>query len=244
VVRTGDVVGALSSERLRGAGVLADDAVVIAGGHDHPIGGWSVDLIHHGAILDSMGTAEVVVAQSSGPRPVQRGEVDTAPGILSDGFTLLRVEELARNVDWASQDPAVARALRAIMRGDTSPDGYLHSDVFVAGTQGGGRPEYGAEAPRSAHSRASAVVGSLARLGTVAIGAVADQMPAASRVYAAGGWARSVGWMDVKRTFTGRDIAIVAEPEVTAVGAALLAATALGWPVSADVALAAEIGPS
>lgn len=237
VIRTGEPVGPLHSMRLSGAGVLAPKATVVAGGHDHPIGGWGVDQLHPGAILDSMGTAEVVVAQSPTPNVPRFGNCDVGPGILSQGSTLLTVTELSRNVDWTSQDPAVAAALRAIIDGSEKPDEYLHSESFIPGGPGGIRPRYAADAPADPLSRASAVAGALARAGDAAIEAVASRMPAGAPVYVAGGWARSQGWIDIKRTFIDTDVHVIPEPEVTAVGAALLAANAINWQVPAKAAL-------
>ena len=237
VVRAGDPVGPLHSHRLDQAGVLTPNAMVIAGGHDHPIGGWGVDQLHPGAILDSMGTAEVVVAQSPTANVQRFTGCDIAPGILSPGTTLLTVTEFARNVQWISQDPAVAAAFEAIVAGTQAPDAYLHSDSFIPGGQGGVRPRYATDAPAAPLSRASAVVGALARAGGAAIQSVASKMPPGAPVYVAGGWARSQGWIDIKKAVIGTDVHIIAEPEVTAVGAALLAAKAIDWNIPARTAL-------
>ncbi|RPE77843.1 xylulokinase [Frondihabitans sp. PhB161] len=237
VIRTGDIVGPVTSSRLRKAGVLLPEAMVVAGGHDHPIGGWGVSLLHDGAILDSMGTAEVIVAQSTCADFALDGGIDVEPGIRSTGTTLLRVEELSRNIDWASQDPDVSAALVSLISGEVSPDPFFASPTFIAGARGGERPRYARDAPRSALSRASAVLGALARLGDSAIDAVAEVMPAEAAVYAAGGWSRSEGWMRAKQAVSNRQIRVVDEPEVTAVSVALLAGTAIGWPVPAAAAL-------
>ncbi|MFB9566485.1 FGGY-family carbohydrate kinase [Saccharopolyspora hordei] len=235
VLPTGAVVGELRSERLRD--VLTPGAVVVAGGHDHPVGGWGVDRLRPGAVLDSMGTAEVVVAQSPEPALDPGERIDTAPGIRHRGTTLLRVEELARNVQWAAQDPAVSEALQRIIAGDLQPDDHLFSTAFTPGGPGGGAPSYAPDAPAAPISRASAVLGALAALGGRAIRAVAAHSPGAP-VYAAGGWARSRGWVEAKRAVTGTAVETIAEPEVTAVGAALLAASAIGWEVDPAAALA------
>ncbi|MEE1798954.1 FGGY-family carbohydrate kinase [Streptomyces sp. JV176] len=58
-------------------------------------------------------------------------------------------------------------------------------------------------------------------------------------VFTAGGWARSRGWIEIKQTVTGRTARVIAEPEVTAVGSALLAAHALGR--QPDVTTAARL---
>lgn len=247
VVRTGDIVGPVDSPALRAAGVLASDAVTVAGGHDHPIGGWGVDQLISGAVLDSMGTAEVIVAQSPWPGVLRHENVDVAPGIRSAGTTLLRVEELARNVEWASQDPGVAAQIRRLLQGDVAPEPVLDAGYFVPGPRGGGRPSYSLEAPSDPLARASAVLGALAAVGRDAVLAVSRDaasaesgstttpppVPAAAPehppVRLAGGWTRSPGWLDIKSAVNGRPTAVIPEPEVTAVGAALLAACARGW---------------
>jgi xylulokinase len=237
VRKAGDVVGAFVSSHLSIAGVIAPDAVVVAGGHDHPIGGWGVHRMDPNSLLDSMGTAEVVVAQSPSPDVEHSYHIDVAPGIRSAGTTVLSVEELARNVEWASRDAEVKRELDAIIAGDRQPDEYLSKPVFLPGSRGGGRPHSTADAPRAAISRASAVLGALARIGERAQLAVSAHLPGQPRVYAAGGWSRSRGWVNAKTASTGRETTVIPESQVTATGAALLAANAIGWDPSPAVAL-------
>lgn len=245
VLRTGQVVGELRSPRLREASVLAPGAIVVAGGHDHPVGGWGVHQLYPGAILDSMGTAEVVVAQTPAPPEQAAPDVDISPGIHnSAGATVLRVEELARNMQWASQDPAVADALKRMISGDMAPDGYLLSPAFVPGAVGGLPPRYDTHAPADPVSRASAVLGALAELGGRAIADIQVLARPGAPIYTVGGWARSPGWIEAKQTVTGTTARIIAEPEVTAVGAALLAARALGWNADVTTALALQAAPA
>lgn len=241
VLPAGAVVGRIVSARLSDAGVLADEAVAVAGGHDHTIGGWAVHQLDPGAVLDSMGTAEVVVAQTD-QRVGRTPSVDVAPGIRSDGTSLLSVEEFTRNVDWASNDPAVAAEIRAMATGEREPNDSLLSDAFVAGVRGGGRPRYAVDAPADATSRASAVLGALARTGADAIEDVAALAPDHARVYVAGGWSRAEGWLAIKQRMSGRTMIVVHEPEVAAVGSALLAAGAVGWTTAPSVAFAATPG--
>lgn len=229
VLSAGEVVGDLASESLRARGVAGSDAIVVAGGHDHPIGGWGVGQMAPGAVLDSMGTAEVVVAQRPEPPGARTEEVDLAPGIRSHGTTLLRVEELSRNVAWASQDRAVSAAIHDILEGRAHPELSIANDLFLPGTRGGGTPSYALDAPRSPKDRASAVLLALARLGREAVDAVYHGSADHSGVRLAGGWARSPGWVALKESVNGYRTEPIAEPEVTAVGAALLAATARGW---------------
>ncbi|MCW2165569.1 xylulokinase [Microbacterium hydrothermale] len=229
VVPTGAVVGEIVSPALRAAGVMAADAIAVAGGHDHPIGGWGVQLMVPGAVLDSMGTAEVVVAQSSSARRRGDDHVDVAPGIRASGSTLLRVEELARNVQWASRDAEVGRAIRHLLIGRSAPLPLWESGWFVPGQRGGGQPSYSPDAPGDPRARASAVLGALAVAGRDAVDAVRRDVGGTAEVRMAGGWVRSPGWIALKAAVNGAPAVPILEPEVTAVGAALLAATARGW---------------
>jgi sugar (pentulose or hexulose) kinase len=240
VRKAGDVIGNFVSSNLSVAGVIAEGAVVVAGGHDHPIGGWGVHQMNPHSLLDSMGTAEVVVAQATSTDIHHSYDIDTAPGIQSAGTTVLSVEELARNVEWASRDADVKDELDAIIAGDHLPDDYLHHCVFLPGTRGGGRPHFTRDAPRAAISRASAVLGALARNGEQAQRVVAAHLDITPTVYAAGGWSRSRGWVNAKAMAADREITVIPEPQVTATGAALLAAKAIGWNPSPAVALGIE----
>jgi sugar (pentulose or hexulose) kinase len=237
VEAAGTVLGGLRSRVLREADALAPDASVVVGGHDHPIGGWGVGRLEPGAVLDSMGTAEVVTAQSP-HAPVERtSDFDVAPGIRSAGSTLLAVQELARNIEWASRDPAVAGKIKRLLAGTEQPNGYADSDVFQPGIPGGGLPCFSAAATPDALSRASAVLGRLAREGAASAAALSKYIPGHSAVYAAGGWTRSPGWLAMKSAASGSPANVLMEPEVTAVGAALLAAEAVGWSASPSRAL-------
>lgn len=229
VVSAGHIIGPARSPRLQGAGVLTENTLIVAGGHDHPIAGWGVGCLHPGAILDSMGTAEVVVAQSAEPCQARSADVDVSPGIRASGCTLLRVEELDRNIRWASQDPEVARALRQLIDGTREPDEFVASTCFLRGRSGGLPPSYAADAPAAPESRAAAVLGALARAGAEAVEAVSSRLHRRPVVYAAGGWTRSPGWISIKQSVTDIRLRVITEPEVTAVGAALLAASAIGW---------------
>lgn len=228
VMATGDVVGPLNAPAMREAGVAADTAIVVAGGHDHPIAGWAAGLLQPGAVLDSMGTAEVIVAHSPHGGRLRDTNIDVTAGIRSAGTTLLHVEELARNVQWACQDPDVARSIRQLLEGSVHPTDNLTDGFFIPGREGA-RPRYALTAPADVRARASAVLGALASSGRDAILAIQEELPHTQSVRLAGGWVRSPGWLHIKATVNGFYSTPILEPEVTAVGAALLSATAIGW---------------
>ena len=81
------------------------------------------------------------------------------------------------------------------------------------------------------------MLGALAVAGRDAVDAVSAGMLRRSEVRLAGGWVRSPGWIEIKTAVNGVRSTPILEPEVTAVGAALLAATARGWTPDPVLAL-------
>jgi xylulokinase len=238
VLAAGTVIGPIRSTAL--APVLAPGAVAVNAGHDHPIGGWAVDRVAAGAVLDSMGTAEVVVRQVAA-MPAQRPPgIDVSPGITQPGATLLGVHELARNVEWIRRTrPELSSEVDALLASPTRrtvPD----EPVFDFGGQGGATPRWLAAADRmSAPDLALAAVFACARVAVPTIEQLRgwDGLAVGTRVLAAGGWSRSSGWLSLKQQALGAPLEPVPEPEVTAVGAALLAGASVGWTQDAGTAL-------
>ncbi|MEH1015600.1 FGGY family carbohydrate kinase [Micromonospora sp. CPCC 206060] len=215
VVPAGTVLGPLRAPRLVAAGVLAHDAVVVAGGHDHPVGGAVVHRQDPGAPLDSMGTAEVLVRTIPGDRPAPTG-VDLSPAVIDDGWTALTVIELDRNVSWLRRH-GLGPAVDAVVAGKVTP---ADAGLFLPGDEGGGEPRWAPAAHGlSDAERAFAAIHRLALVGAEALGRLA---PEAEAVYAAGGWTRAPGWMRLKASATGMPYWVLAEPELTALGAAQL----------------------
>ncbi|MEZ7125683.1 FGGY family carbohydrate kinase [Nonomuraea sp. AD125B] len=274
VVPAGTVVGELRSRRL--ADLLASDAVVVAGGHDHPVGASVVHRQDPGAPLDSMGTAEVLVrtlepanrpARTGDRRTEDRGDrgdlrtgvlrtgdlrnedrgdrgdirtgdrrtggnpppgVDLSPAVLGDGLTALTVLELDRNMTWL-RDNGLGPCLDAVLAGRLvaeRPD----RPVFAPGAAGGEPPRWTpAAADLSAEARAAGAAWQLAQAGATALRALA---PDAEAAYAAGGWTRAPGWMRLKAAAAGLPYRILAEPELSALGAAHLCLPGPIAPVS------------
>ncbi|MET8992865.1 FGGY family carbohydrate kinase [Nonomuraea wenchangensis] len=259
VVPAGTVVGELRSRRL--ADLLASDTVVVAGGHDHPVGASVVHRQDRGAPLDSMGTAEVIVrtfepgngsartGDLGDHRTGDRGDLrtgdlgdlrtghlgdlrtgdrwtgegpppgaDLSPAVLGDGLTALTVLELDRNMTWL-RDNGLGTCLDAVLASRLSverPD----RPVFAPGAAGGEPPRWTpAAADLSAESRAAGAAWQLAQAGAAALRALA---PDAEAAYAAGGWTRAPGWMRLKAAAAGLPYRILAEPELSALGAAHL----------------------
>ncbi|MEU6796721.1 FGGY family carbohydrate kinase [Nonomuraea wenchangensis] len=263
VVPAGAVVGELRSRRL--ADLLASDAVVVAGGHDHPVGASVVHRQDPGAPLDSMGTAEVIVRTvEPANRPARTGDhgdlrngdrgdlrtedrgdlrtrdgrdlpagdrgdlrtgenpapgVDLSPAVLGDGLTALTVLELDRNMTWL-RDNGLGACLDAVLEGRLVVERPDDRPVFVPGAAGGEPPRWTpAAADLPAEARAAGAAWQLALAGAAALRALA---PEAEAAYAAGGWTRAPGWMRLKAAAAGLPYRILAEPELSALGAAHL----------------------
>ncbi|MEU6731161.1 FGGY family carbohydrate kinase [Nonomuraea wenchangensis] len=247
VVPAGAVVGELRSRRL--ADLLASDAVVVAGGHDHPVGASVVHRQDPGAPLDSMGTAEVIVRTvEPANRPAGTGDhgdlrtgdsrdlrtkdhgdlrtgenpapgVDLSPAVLGDGLTALTVLELDRNMTWL-RDNGLGACLDAVLEGRLVVERPDDRPVFVPGAAGGEPPRWTpAAADLPAEARAAGAAWQLALAGAAALRALATDAEAA---YAAGGWTRAPGWMRLKAAAAGLPYRILAEPELSALGAAHL----------------------
>jgi len=215
VVPAGTVLGELRSTRL--SPLLSSDAIVVAGGHDHPVAASVVQRQDPGAPLDSMGTAEVVVRSvTTKPRTV---DFDLSPAVVGDGMTALIVLELDRNISWL-RSCGLSAEVDAVLSGDLRP-GALSAPVFVPGAEGGGTPTWTAAADRlTGDQRAAAALWQLATAGADKVRKLA---PDAQLVYGAGGWARAPGWMHLKALACGVPYRVLAEPELVALGAAQLA---------------------
>jgi len=227
VVPAGAVIGELRSTRL--SPLLGSDAVVVAGGHDHPVAASVIQRQDPGAPLDSMGTAEVIV-RSVTTRTQILG-ADLSPAIFGAGTTALIVLELDRNMSWL-RSCGLSAEVDAVLSGDLQP-GALSAPVFVPGAEGGGTPTWTAAADRlTAEQRAAAAVRQLATAGADKVRKLA---PDAQAVYGAGGWARAPGWMHLKAVAMGLPYRVLAEPELAALGAAQLALPESTAPVAGQV---------
>ena len=193
-----------------------------------------------------MGTAEVVVAQSLAA-PTSANPVST-----SRRASGRREPPSCGSLNWLATWPGLGEDRQwpagwkgPLLSGEAVPEPILEAGLFRVGRRGGTAPSYGLGAPHQPRARASAVLGALACAGRDAVDAVqaaAANQSGQEALWLAGGWARNPGWVSIKESVLGYPIHVLAEPEVTAVGAALLAATALGWQPDANLALSDVAG--
>lgn len=123
-----------------------------------------------------------------------------------------------RNISWLRAS-GLGVHVDAVLAGDLIP--YPpDSQVFAPGTAGGEPPQWMPAARQlSDERRAAAAVWQLAAAGAAALH---DVVPNAHVVYGTGGWTQAPGWTRLKTTVARTPYRVLAEPELTALGAAHL----------------------
>lgn len=208
VVPGGTVLGPLQSPRLKAAGVVDGETAVIAGGHDHPVAAFAIRQRHPTAIIDSMGTAELIYAEipeGSGQPPPHPYFAFSRP-ISGQGIACLGVTELSSTLEPLMDDAGeVGSVFRAIMAGGPVP----------------GAPGEGPAVRR--HLEA------ITRVTALRLAALAELGAPPGPLFTGGGWARSNSFLSLRASILGRDIYYFEEAELSAFGAALLSAQATGF---------------
>ncbi|SCM75034.1 Carbohydrate kinase FGGY [uncultured Pleomorphomonas sp.] len=220
VLPAGATVGPMRPGRLTQAGAATTATRLVAGGHDHPVAASVAHRLHPDAIVDSLGTAELVYGETDRSAPPRPGIVRSV-AVLPGREARFKVFELA----------AALAPLRL-----PTPSGDLLSDLLAAA-------EISAEAAPSVdpadHAAVAAILAQanesdarriaaalLVACARVTAGILDDL--AASGVgdgplFATGGWSRSDALMRLRAGILGRPIHRIDEPELAALGAALIA---------------------
>jgi xylulokinase len=206
VVPGGTVLGGVRSVRLVSAGVTDGRTVVVAGGHDHPLAAFAIRRARPDAIVDSMGTAELLYGEIPGDRlPPAHPDFAFSRPILGEGIACLGVMELSAMLrPLLDAEDETGLGFRAVMAGGTVPGGPGHGPVLRD------LLETGARMTRDR-------LWSLRRMGVPS-----------GPLFAAGGWAQSRSLLVLRASIFGCPIHTVRETELSAYGAALLAAVATG----------------
>ncbi len=222
VVPAGTVVGGVRKGPLRESGAASAATVVTAGGHDHPVAAATIRQLHPNALVDSMGTANLVYGETTevaGPR-LDPYLAFSVPPRGHAGLSCLGVFELA-----AALQP---------LRGPTDRVQRLLTSNQMPGSPGrhpvplvgfGAWRVRSDDAPVEGEVRAALeAVTCYARRMLEAIWAAGAQP---GPVFATGGWARSRAFVELRASIFGQPVIVVDEPELTALGAALIAAQAV-----------------
>ena len=232
VVAAGEALGCVRSGRLRETGLADEHTVVVSGGHDHPLAASVILGIDPHAVIDSMGTAELVYAES-----------DLA---FTHGFPATALPYLARSVRVGGQAGAAAlgvfelsACVRPLLDGDSPRAGALRA--IVAGAPLGGDPGSGGLRfdPRAGSRADDSWIDTSADAAravfegcTMYTRRIIDASAAAGfangPIFTTGGWTNSQTLLKLRADVLGQPLHLVDEPQLAALGAALCGARAVG----------------
>jgi xylulokinase len=223
VVPAGTALGSVKNGPLRESGAASAATVVVAGGHDHPMAAAAIRRLHVDALVDSMGTANLVYGETTKvAEPTLNPYLAfSVPAMGNAGLSCLGVFELAATLQPFRGTTDLVRRLLALERIPGVPGDRRMplpgSDELLAPS---------GDEPTEADVRTALEAATFyaRRMFDEVLAAGAKPAP----IFAAGGWARSRAFMEMRASIFGQAVTVVDEPELTAIGAALIAAQGAG----------------
>jgi xylulokinase len=198
LIEAGGIVGVMQPGALTDAGAVDANALLVAGGHDHPVAASAIRRILKDARIDSMGTANATYGETTTLKPDHNmeGLYVTLPISGARAVAVIGMTEFSVTLGKHIGD--VTNLYKAMQQGGPLPadivpvlkDMALHTKHYWAAMTRAGVPE--------------------------------------TAVYATGGWARCPALMQLRANVFGNVITVVDEPELVALGAALFAAEGAG----------------
>ena len=218
VVPAGTALGSIRNGPLRESGAASTATVIVAGGHDHPMAAATIRRLHPDALVDSMGTANLVYGETTNvaePR-LNPYVAFSVPAMGNAGLSCLGVFELAAAIRPLRGTTDLVARLLALERITGLPD---DRPIPIPGSN-----ELLARSgePIEADVRAALEAATFyaRRMFDEILAAGAKPAP----IFATGGWARSHAFIELRASIFGQPVTVVDEPELTAIGAALIAA--------------------
>jgi xylulokinase len=218
VVPAGTALGNVRLGPLRETGAASTATIVTAGGHDHPIAAATIRRLHPDALVDSMGTANLVYSETTRVTEPRLNPylAFSVPAMGNAGLCCLGVFELAATIQPLRKQADLVQRLLAAERISGIPSTRPipipgSSDLLVpSGNE-----------PTEVNVRAvlEAATFYARRMFDEILAAGAKPAP----IFATGGWARSHAFLELRASIFGQPLTVVDEPELTAIGAALIA---------------------
>jgi len=221
VVPAGATVGSMRPGRLTEAGAATTATRLVAGGHDHPVAASVAHHLHPDAIVDSLGTAELVYAETDRPAPPRRGIVRSVPLLRHDREARFKVFEFAA---------ALAPLRVSTPTGDLLSDLLAAADIPIdaaAGPDPNDRAAVAAALAGAGQAEARRIAAAVLVACTRVTAGILDDLAASGvgdgPLFSTGGWSRSDALMRLRAKVLGRPIRRIHEQELAAFGAALIA---------------------
>ncbi|MFT3987517.1 FGGY family carbohydrate kinase [Aestuariivirga sp.] len=203
----GTVIGTVRGGPLRSSGAVSARTIVAAGGHDHPVAAAIIRRFDGLAIVDSLGTANLLYGEMACPPTLPR-EASLAFSLPPGGeekVSCLGVLEFSAALDSAQQDR----------------DGFMQ---FLAQKALPGAPALAPADLQGGDTRRLLERESLkARHAIIRMQSIGVRP---GPVYTNGGWSRSPGFMQLRASVFGQPLHVIGDMEVTALGAAMFGADA------------------
>lgn len=232
VARAGTVIGMVVRGALLDSGAASTSTLLVAGGHDHPVAASVVRRLDPNALVDSLGTANLVYGESGDT--TARADPFVAfsvPALGYPGVACLGVFEFS-----ASLEPLrgldAGLSLKAFLAADRAA-GVPGSTQEILQVLRQLRPARGAGGGVTMALDLRTVLEAGCFYARRMVEAVRATGCRGARVHAVGGWARSTALLQLRASVFGEPIATVNEAELTALGAALVALEATGADVNA-----------
>lgn len=212
LVDAGSIVGGVRGGVLRDSGAASSETLIVAGGHDHPVAASAIRRLDATARVDSIGTANLVYGEAPGPAVpyLDPFVCFSLPPSGAAGVSCLGVMEFSASLKAVRTDEALFRGVLADGRLPSAPPEVLEPRDII---------ESGAIAVRRALERATFHARRM-------LSAMTDAGTPPGPIYATGGWSRSRALVELRASIFGQSIHVIDEPELTAIGAAYLAAQA------------------
>jgi xylulokinase len=219
MVPAGTVLGNVQKGPLCESGAASTATIVTAGGHDHPIAAATIRRLHADALVDSMGTANLVYGETTeGAEPrLDPYLAFSVPSMGDAGLSCLGVFELGAAIQPLRRPTDLVQRLLAAKRIPGVPS---EGPIPIHGSNELLVPS--GEEPTEVKVRAVLEAASFyaRRMFEEILAAGAKRAP----IFATGGWARSHALVELRASIFGQPVIVVDEPELTAIGAALIAA--------------------
>lgn len=207
ILGAGTALGPVRRGRLLESGAVTDRTVVAVGGHDHPVAASVIRALDAEALVDSLGTANLLYGETSRTTPGAKtaGLAISVPPTGTEALALLGVLEFSAALEASG---ATKDEIRRFLSSDNlagEPPSNLSELMEDSPT-----PE--ARLRRNIEReclRARALAGRMAGLGV-----------SRRAIYSTGGWSRSRGFMALRSSVFGQPLKILDDLELSALGAA------------------------